>query len=78
MNVMVQDAAGTIIRVGEDNDPSANNPNPVPTCKGEMHCSENKKYNTVVCFCVPDLPLTAGTPPAVLIGLLLPAVQKVR
>lgn len=77
INVMLQDAAGQIIRVNEDTDPAAGNPNPVPTCKGELRCTFSQKYNTTICFCIPELPLSSGAP-TVQIGLLLPAVQKVR
>jgi hypothetical protein len=77
LNVMLQDAAGQIIRVGEETDPAAGNPNPVPTCKGELRCSFSQKYNTTICFCIPELPLSSGAP-VVQIGLLLPAIQKVR
>jgi hypothetical protein len=37
-----------------DVDPAANNPQPPPVCEGNLRCVFNSKYNTYICFCMPD------------------------
>jgi len=78
LNVMHQDAAGRITRLTEPTEPTANNPNPIPSCKGVEHCVINTETNTMVCFCMPDNLSAGQQPTTILIGLLLPAVQKIR
>ena len=75
MNVMHQDIAGRITRLAELTEPTDNASGPITACKGAEHCVKNPETNTMVCFCIPD---NFSTTPTALIGLLLPAVQKVR
>jgi hypothetical protein len=37
------------------NDPVSNIPPPPPACEGNLRCVFNSKYNTYICFCMPDL-----------------------
>lgn len=76
MNVMHQDVAGRITRLAEPTEPTDNAPSPIPAGKGVEHCVKNPETNTMVCFCMPDN--ISAQPTTLLIGLLLPAVQKVR
>ncbi|NBA87755.1 hypothetical protein GVN16_18445 [Emticicia sp. CRIBPO] len=76
-NVIFQDAAGKIERLNPNDGTTEGAPTPVCKCPLPDACFATANKNIGLCMCK-ACDLTIGEPDSWSIGLLLPAVQKVR
>lgn len=76
-NVIFQDAAGKIERLNPNDGSTESAPTPVCKCPLPDACFGTANKNIGLCMCK-ACDLTIGEPDSWSIGLLLPAVQKVR
>ncbi len=77
-NVMVVDATGKVERLSQS-DATPGGTNPVCKCPIPDACFSTDNKNVGMCICKPcDLTTPENDPTAILIGLLLPAVQAAR
>jgi hypothetical protein len=76
-NVIFQDAAGKVERLNPNDGSTEGNPTPLCKCPLPDACFATANKNVGMCMCK-ACDLTIGEPESWAIGLLLPAVQKVR
>jgi hypothetical protein len=76
-NVIFQDAAGKIERLNPNDGTTEGAPTPICKCPLPDACFATANKNIGLCMCK-ACDLTIGEPDSWSIGLLLPAVQKVR